>query len=65
MTKLGQRVHLKFAPPAEPVMGTITRINGGRFRVSWDSEPNHRGRTIRHWYLADALKHGMEVGNPA
>lgn len=60
--KLGTRVHLKFSPEHK---GTITRLDGNRMRVSWDSEPNHRGRTIRHWYLADALKHGMEAGNPA
>lgn len=57
-------MHLKFSPEAK---GTITRIDGARIRVSWDSEPNHRGRTIRHWYdsAADALSHGMEAGNPA
>lgn len=59
--KLGTRVHLKFSPKAK---GTITRIRGSEFRVSWDSEPNHRGRRTRHWYQADALDHGMEVGNP-
>jgi hypothetical protein len=60
--KLGTRVHLKFSPEHK---GTITRQRGREFRVSWDSVPNHRGRTIRHWYLADALDHGMEEGNPA
>jgi hypothetical protein len=60
--KLGQRVHLKFSPEAK---GTVSRIDAGKFRVTWDSADRRPGqRRVRHWYTADAFDHGMEAGNP-
>jgi hypothetical protein len=63
--KSGQRIHLKFSPEQR---GTITGIRGREFRVTWDGrgydEKGRRKPRTRLWYPADALKHGMEIGNP-
>jgi len=60
---LGDRVHLKFSPELK---GTITEKRGREFRVTWDSVDRNPGRPrSKSWHLADALEHGMEIGNPA
>jgi hypothetical protein len=63
--KLGDRVHLKFVPPTEPAAGTVVELRGRWFRVTWDSVDRNPGRPrFKSWHDRDALKHGMEVGNP-
>ncbi len=45
--------------------GQVTRIDGGRFRVSWDSPPPQPGRRqqrLRTWH--PLWRHGMKTGVP-